>query len=225
MLWYGFTRTSSLHRRSKNSRHRKNVRDQRMAWALPRRNSFPILTTSVQLPLGFDFLLFASINNQTKPCVVYLYDSTYYASLAFSENLRAFYYSSETSTFFFDTNSFSYVYRSQFKLITSLIARVTRPFFLKVRFRGKGYYMYKNNRNTIAPQMGYAHRVYVYAAAISVKFLSKTKILLFGFNTTDIFRVGYALRAVRPMNIFTGRGVRFARQIVYRKTGKVSSYR
>jgi hypothetical protein len=26
-------------------------------------------------------------------------------------------------------------------------------------------------------------------------------------------------------NIFTGRGVRFARQIIYKKTGKVSSYR
>ena len=196
-----------------------------MARSLPRRNSFPILTTSVQLPLGFDFVLLTSKESDYKPCVVYLYSETYYASLSFSDDLRAFYYSFDTSSFFFDTNSFSYVYRSHFKLITTLLAKVTRPLFLKVRFRGKGYYMYKNRRNTIAPQMGYAHRVYVYASAVSVKFLSKTKILLFGFNPYDIFRVGYGLLAVRPMNIFTGRGVRFSRQIVYRKTGKVSSYR
>jgi hypothetical protein len=30
---------------------------------------------------------------------------------------------------------------------------------------------------------------------------------------------------MRRMNIFTGRGVRFAKQIVYKKTGKVSAYR
>ena len=73
--------------------------------------------------------------------------------------------------------------------------------------------------------MGYAHRVYVYAQAISVKFLSKTKILLFGLSPDPIFKIGFELKNVRPINIFTGRGVRFARQIVYRKTGKVSSYR
>jgi hypothetical protein len=225
MLWYGFKRTSSLHRRSKNTRHRNNVRDQRMARALPRRYSFPILTTSVQLPLGFNFVLLTRKEKDTRPCVVYLYDNTYYATLSFSQNLRAFYYSKDTSSFFFDTSSFSYVYRSHFKLVTTLLSKVTRPLFLKIRFRGKGYYMYKNRRNTIAPQMGYAHRVYVYASAVSVKFLSKTKILLFGFKPSDLFNVGYGLLAVRPMNIFTGRGVRFARQIVYRKTGKISSYR
>jgi hypothetical protein len=30
---------------------------------------------------------------------------------------------------------------------------------------------------------------------------------------------------MRPINIFTGRGVRFSRQIIYKKVGKVSSYR
>jgi len=30
---------------------------------------------------------------------------------------------------------------------------------------------------------------------------------------------------MRPINIFTGRGVRFAKQIIYKKAGKVSSYR
>jgi len=94
-------------------------------------------------------------------------------------------------------------------------------FYLK----GKGYYIYKNYRNTIAPQFGFAHRVYVYAQAASVKFLSKTKVLVFGLSKRDIMEVGHCLKAVRPINIFTGRGVRFARQVIYRKTGKVSSYR
>ena len=85
--------------------------------------------------------------------------------------------------------------------------------------------MYKNSRNTIAPQMGYAHRVYVYSSATSVKFLSKTKILLFGLSKKDVMSTGYNLLTVKPINIFTGRGVRFARQVIYKKTGKVGAYR
>jgi hypothetical protein len=33
------------------------------------------------------------------------------------------------------------------------------------------------------------------------------------------------IKSMRPINIFTGRGVRFSRQIIYKKVGKVSSYR
>jgi ribosomal protein L6P/L9E len=97
--------------------------------------------------------------------------------------------------------------------------------FVKIKFRGKGYYLYKNKRNTITPQFGYSHRIYIYAYFNIVKFLTKTKILIFGFSKKDILESGYDLKSKRPINIFTGRGVRFAKQIIYKKTGKVSAYR
>jgi len=96
---------------------------------------------------------------------------------------------------------------------------------LKIKFKGKGYYMYKNKRNTIAPQFGFAHRVYVYAFNNTVKFLSKTKILIFGLSKIDVNQTGHNLCNVKPINIFTGRGVRFARQVIYKKTGKIGAYR
>jgi ribosomal protein L6P/L9E len=94
-----------------------------------------------------------------------------------------------------------------------------------MKFKGKGYYVYKNFRHTLAPQFGYYHKIYVYAFNVSVKFLSKTSVLLFGLSKNDLLTVGYDFRSKKPMNIFTGRGVRFSRQVVYKKTGKVSSYR
>ena len=33
---------------------------------------------------------------------------------------------------------------------------------VKIRFEGKGYYLYKNLRNTLAPKFGFAHRIYLY---------------------------------------------------------------
>jgi ribosomal protein L6P/L9E len=60
---------------------------------------------------------------------------------------------------------------------------------------------------------------------VSVKFLKKTTIFLFGSSRRDVFVVGRTIRKSKPANIFTGRGVRFSRQVVYKKTGKVSTYR
>ena len=99
------------------------------------------------------------------------------------------------------------------------------PLFLKLKFRGKGYYIYKNSRNTVAPQFGYAHRIYVYSFFSSVKFLTKTKILIFGLIKFDVLAISSEIKSKRVINIYTGRGVRFSKQKIYSKTGKVSSYR
>jgi ribosomal protein L6P/L9E len=98
-------------------------------------------------------------------------------------------------------------------------------FFNKLKFKGKGYYIFKNLRNTIAPRFGYSHRLYIYSYYVSVKFLSKTCILLFGLNKKDILQVSFELYYTRTCNIFTNRGIRFAKQIIYKKAGKISSYR
>jgi ribosomal protein L6P/L9E len=101
----------------------------------------------------------------------------------------------------------------------------TKLFFKKIKFKGKGYYIYKNFRNTIALQFGYSHIKRLYFYFTFVKFLSKTSIILFGLNLKDISLLSKKLYSVRPINIFTGKGMRFTRQIIYRKTGKISSYR
>ena len=106
-----------------------------------------------------------------------------------------------------------------------LLASLSSFLFKKIRFKGKGYYLYKNLRNTVTPQFGYYHRIYVYSFFNKVKFLSKIKLLIFGFIKQDIAYTAHNLKSKRRINIFTGRGVRFAKQVIYKKTGKVSSYR
>jgi len=122
----------------------------------------------------------------------------------------------------FTINNFSQLYINVLKLfLTSLY----KPFFTKIKFKGKGYYIYKNYRNTITPQFGYSHRMYLYAYFTQVKFLTKTSLIVFGVNKNDLSIATHKLFDWRPLNIFTGRGVRFAKQTIYKKAGKVSSYR
>ena len=116
-------------------------------------------------------------------------------------------------------------YKTYIEHFNYIVASFFKPYFIKIKFRGKGYYIYKNIRNTIAPQFGYSHRVYIYSYFNKVKFIGKTKVILFGLVKEDVLSAAYTLKSKRSINIFTGRGVRFAKQIVYKKQGKVSSYR
>jgi ribosomal protein L6P/L9E len=106
-----------------------------------------------------------------------------------------------------------------------IITTFTKPLFKKIKFKGKGYYIYKNKRNTVTPQFGHSHRIYVYSFFMGIKFLSKTSVLVFGINSIDLIQITLKIKLLRPINIFTGRGLRFSKQIIYKKTGKVSSYR
>jgi ribosomal protein L6P/L9E len=110
-------------------------------------------------------------------------------------------------------------------LFRNIFYSFAQVFFKKIKFKGKGYYIYKNYRNTIAMQFGYSHRLRVYSYFLSIQFITKTAFLLFGINKNDILKAGFQIFYKRPINIFTGKGIRFNRQIVYKKIGKVSSYR
>lgn len=165
------------------------------------------------------------VNKNSNNSIVYIYSSIYffkyfikntYLDLKFDRNsnllvMKNFY------------NSSFYPFYS--KVFNDLYRSLTSFFFLKLKIKGKGYYIYKNFRNTITHQFGHSHRTYIYSYYVNVKFLSKTAFFLYGSSKSDIFKVGRLVRKSKYINIFTGRGVRFSRQVVYKKTGKVSSYR
>ena len=155
----------------------------------------------------------------------HLFSNTYFFKFAVPKNLTFLSVCKNTnvvsgSSYYFTSGIYVWV-----KEVNSIISTLTSFLFKKLKFKGKGYYIYKNARNTIAPQFGYYHRIYIYSFFNKVKFLSKTKLLIFGLTKKDIVCTSQALKSKRSINIFTGRGVRFARQVIYKKTGKVSSYR
>ena len=210
---------------NQNNLNRLNLKDRKFGKPLCRYESNSLLTSTFQTPSNWDFIVLQSKSYTTWSRKCYFYKGPYYISMVLPAYLYNMTYDSQLSMFSFSHWHVSYCYYSYLKTIINLFDRFSLPFFKKIRFKGKGYYMYKGRRNTIAPQFGYAHRVYVYGFMASVKFLSKTKILVFGLSSNDVFHISNSVKNVKPINIFTGRGVRFSRQIVYRKKGKVSTYR
>ena len=156
---------------------------------------------------------------------VYLYSKLYYFWFNIDHSHSQIIYDYSTQTIATRT-MYSNIYSKVFwRALVDLFTTIHKPFFLKLKFKGKGYYLYKNKRGTVTPQFGYSHRLYMYSYFVRIKFLSKTSVILFGFIKNDLLTVGMNLKKMRPINIFTGRGVRFNKQTIYKKVGKVSSYR
>jgi len=154
-----------------------------------------------------------------------IYSNLYYISIPLTYNMKTLKFDNNTNQLITSSpylNNFNKVYYVNLKLLLSVL---DKPIFSKIKFKGKGYYIYKNYRNTITPQFGYSHRFYIYSYYVYIKFLSKNSLIMFGLNPSNVKFVSSKVRKWRPLNIFTGRGVRFSSQIVYKKSGKVSSYR
>jgi hypothetical protein len=161
--------------------------------------------------MGFDF--------------AYIYSSVYYFNFKFPRMAHKVVPDRSVGSISIITPYANIYYRTYWTFLIQTFSAFNRPVFMKVKFKGKGYYIFKNKRQTITPQFGHSHRIYVYSYFTSVNFLSKTHVFIFGLLQSDVLKSARMIKEMRPINIFTGRGVRFSRQIIYKKVGKVSSYR
>ena len=180
-------------------------------------------TLVVYIPSTWEGVMF--LNKKSKNKVIFLCSKVYFFKFPIPNNVRMSYYTANVDAFILTAMYINNYYLTYWSFLSHSLDFFFVPFFRKIKFKGKGYYLYKNSRNTITPQFGHAHRFYLYSFFNSVKFLSKKSIILFGFVKEDVWCVSFFLKKMRPINIFTGRGVRFAKQVVYKKTGKVSTYR
>ena len=227
MLWYGFS--NSLRVRTHVSRFncRRNTRKRvQLRPEITPAKSFT-LTTLRQLALisEFEFIGIRRTIKRDHPTLIYLYSDVYFLNLLVSFKINSSQFERQTSSFTFDVYAVFSQWLLYVRRFSTLLARFTTAYFTKLRFRGKGYYLYKNFRNVVTPQFGYSHRRYFYTYYASVLFLTKTKILVFGLSIRQVTLLSHQLKTIRPANIFTGRGMRFSRQVVYRKVGKISTYR
>jgi len=149
--------------------------------------------------------------------IIYLYSPSYFFRFAAPINLSNVIICPNTNVISVSNYKFgtvSYMWATNTNL---LLTSLSSFLFKKIRFKGKGYYLYKNLRNTVTPQFGYYHRIYVYSFFNKVKFLSKTKLLIFGFIKQSIAYAAHNLKSKRRISIFTSGGVRFAKQVIYKK--------
>ena len=222
MQWYGIKK-QFFFKNFNNKKSNFKIRFKKSSFIKNPRTNYKLFLNFLYLPSSWNFLLLKKKNTIFN--YLYLYSENYFFTLPFLSKFLLLKYDRQINCFifnFFFKNNFYSLFWNYFKLVFYSFSKI---FFCKLKFKGKGYYIYKNTRNTLALQFGYSHLLYLYGFFINIKFLTKTSILLFGINFKDIFFLSYSFFQLKPINIFTGKGIRFSKQIIYKKTGKVSSYR
>jgi hypothetical protein len=225
LLWYGKNTVIDFKKIYKRRKLRHVHKLRRNAMTIATRVNYSVTPVLVSTPPCWDLAILSNTKSNDSTIFIYFYNDLYYFKfvLTCSNSLWGYDPSARiiTSLTPYKSHFFLWYIRSMSLILHSLISL----FFRKLKLRGKGYYVYKTARNTITHQLNHSHRTYIYSYYTYVKFLSKTSFLFFGLSKKDIFKVTARLKSSRPVNIFTGRGVRFAQQVVYKKTGKVSAYR
>jgi ribosomal protein L6P/L9E len=223
MKWYGNS-ACSFKNIILNKKHNMQIKNKKSIMSLSNRINLNYYKITLCVNPNWNFLILKHKNkNDFLKC--YLFSDTYYFYLSFPFKFLLFKYYKNSNVLefnFFFKHTFNSIFWNYFK---SLYYSFSKIFYKKLKFKGKGYYIYKNYRNTIALQMGYSHRIRLYSFFTNIKFVAKTVILIFGINKLNVNKSGHNLFKLKPISIFTGRGIRFSKQIIYRKTGKISTYR
>lgn len=90
--------------------------------------------------------------------------------------------------------------------------------YTKIKFAGKGYKIKKNTKNSFVLLFNRAHTTTIWWRDIFVKKLKKYKMYI--KYTTANKNFIKTIIDVRPINIFTKKGLRQSRQILLKKKGK-----
>jgi ribosomal protein L6P/L9E len=98
-------------------------------------------------------------------------------------------------------------------------------FYKKIKFKGKGFRLkIKKKHKAIKFLFGHSHLNILFLKNIKLKKCGKYKLTLKGSNFNKLKVLSKKICGVKPINVYTNRGIRVSRQIIYKRKGKKGSY-
>jgi hypothetical protein len=224
LLRYGKNKPISNKKALRNKRIYWNKILKKISFQYKRRVNLTKLKTLIYIPTFWSKTILNPLSNKDY-LILYLSSDFYFFKFFFKKDYLKWNLDLNSNTVILKTYFEPFFKNFFLTIFKKLFQSFSYWFYTKLKIKGKGYYVYKNYRNTLTHQLGHSHRRYIYAYYVYMKFLSKTVIYLAGLSKNDLLLIGRTLQKSKYINIFTGRGVRFIKQVIYKKTGKVSSYR
>ncbi len=106
--------------------------------------------------------------------------------------------------------------------VANMVAGVTTGFSKSLEIVGTGYRAAMEG-NVLVLQLGFSHPVrFPVPAGITIKVDNPTRIVIAGADKGQVGQVAANIRAVRPPEPYTGKGVRYEGEYVRRKAGKTA---
>ena len=174
---------------------------------------------SVNLPPQFNVIILKKKNGCKQ--MFYCYNKMFYYKFSFEK----FYFDNNLNTaiaFIDNKNEMDVFEKNVFK---KFIKSLDCYFFLKIKFKGKGYKIkYSKKKKFMKFFFGRSHITYIKYRAIILKKNLKYKFVLKSNNFDYLKYVANLTKNVKTVNIFTSRGLRISRSLLFKRKGKKSSH-
>ena len=105
-------------------------------------------------------------------------------------------------------------------LVNNMIEGVQKEFTRELQITGVGYRVQKQG-NDLNLSLGYSHPV-IYKAPTGISFdvPNPNTIIVKGINKEQVGQVAAEIRTKRPPEVYRGKGIKYAEEVIRRKVGK-----
>jgi large subunit ribosomal protein L6 len=105
-------------------------------------------------------------------------------------------------------------------LVSNLVTGVTKGFEKKLEISGVGYRAAVQGKN-LQIALGYSRDVvYAIPAGITIATPRPTEVVISGIDRQKVGQVAAEIRGFRPPEPYKGKGVKYAKEYIFRKEGK-----
>ncbi|MBD1921521.1 50S ribosomal protein L6 [Microcoleus sp. FACHB-831] len=105
-------------------------------------------------------------------------------------------------------------------LVSNMVEGVSTGFQRRLEIQGVGYRAQVQGRNLIL-NVGYSHQVQIEPPeGVQLAVENNTNVIVSGIDKEIVGNTAAKIRAVRPPEVYKGKGIRYAGEVVRRKAGK-----
>ncbi|HEX4825756.1 MAG TPA: 50S ribosomal protein L6 [Candidatus Polarisedimenticolaceae bacterium] len=108
-------------------------------------------------------------------------------------------------------------------LLANAVTGVTKGFSKDLEIQGVGYRAQASGK-TVSFTLGYTHAIeFPVPDGIQIAVDKQTKVTVTGIDRQQVGQVAAKIRSLRPPDVYKGKGVRYANEVVRKKAGKTGA--
>lgn len=109
--------------------------------------------------------------------------------------------------------------------ISNFLKSWNKYFFNKIKFKGKGFRIkFFKKIKLIKFYFGRSHKTFMLLKKIKRKKINKYKFILLSINNNKLKEISKKIIGIKNINLYTMRGLRFSKQIIFKRKGKKGTY-
>jgi ribosomal protein L6P/L9E len=176
---------------------------------------------NINIPITFDILIIESKIKKNDLTII-LYNKLH--SITLVNNKKKIKIDLESYSVRINSD-INYNNNLNFKQINKFLKTFEFYFFIKIKFKGKGFKIKFNKKiKLIKFYFGKSHITFFKLKRIKLKKITKYKFIIKNLNFMKLKTNAMRITKIKPMNVYTLRGIRLSKQTIKKRKGKKSSY-